>query len=94
MHKTKFSKGHNPCFIRLCFAIEIFEELNFNEETSHNPCFIRLCFAIYKYGCRVAEGESHNPCFIRLCFAISIMNGLLSIVTLVTILVLLDYVLQ
>ncbi len=36
---------HNPCFIRLCFAITD-TNLSLNMEESHNPCFIRLCFAI------------------------------------------------
>ena len=35
----------NPCFIRLCFAIQEEEE---EMVISRNPCFIRLCFAIWE----------------------------------------------
>ena len=41
------NKCHNPCFIRLCFAMCQYGSIN-QQQFSHNPCFIRLCFAMYK----------------------------------------------
>ena len=64
----------NPCFIRLCFAIEDQYQPN-GIDLSRNPCFIRLCFAITIYlQRRISDMLRRNPCFIRLCFAMNILD--------------------
>ncbi len=60
----------------------------------HNPCFIRLCFAIVIIMITHEFKTRHNPCFIRLCFAMRQKVWTFRKVWIVTILVLLDYVLQ
>ncbi len=61
---------------------------------SHNPCFSGQCFAIKEAIKGVLEIKSHNPCFSGQCFAIVTVDEKMKVDAEVTILVLVDNVLQ
>ena len=62
---------------------------------SHNPCFSGQCFAIKQGRQRRRPTKwSHNPCFSGQCFAMILNNDFYKRFTIVTILVLVDSVLQ
>ena len=72
------------------------ERLIYQEyKEGHNPCFSGQCFAIQVVGLALTGyDQCHNPCFSGQCFAMNTIGLLRCRQILVTILVLVDSVLQ